>query len=121
VTMPMSVTASCTQLPVLKLQAYHVKGPGKLVASTMLQHLELHSCSIVTADGGAGPASWQQVFPGPGQLPHLTSLQLFDKEPKLRQADINHVMACFSNLKVLTLDNLQYSCAPALAQLPGLT
>jgi len=95
---PMSFLASCTQLQLLKLQAFNLQGPGSLVASTMLQHLELVSCTIAAADGAADPASWQQVFPGPGQLPHLTSLRLFFEEPALQQADIEGVVACCSNL-----------------------
>jgi len=105
----------------LKLQGFDLQGPGSLVASTMLQHLELDRCSIVAADGAVGPAGWQQVFPGPGQLPHLTSLQLLGEQTTQQQADIEGVVACCSNLKVLALDTLQDSCAPALAQLPGLT
>jgi len=121
VIMPMSFLASCTQLQHLRLQSYHLKGPGSLVASTMLQHLELYSCSISAADGAAGPVSWQQLLPGPGQLPHLTSLELVRMEPPLQQADIESAVLSSSNLKVLRLDRLCSSCAPALARLPGLT
>jgi len=120
-TMPMSFLARCTQLQFLKLLGYDFKGPGSLIASTTLQHLELLACTITAADGAADPASWQQVFPGPGQLPHLTSLRLFAEEPALQQADIDRVVACCCSLKVLGRDTLQSSLTPTLARLPGLT
>jgi len=60
----------------------------------MLQHLELDYCAVSSADGAAGPASWQQVFPGPGRLPHLTSLRLVHPEPALQHADMECVVAC---------------------------
>jgi len=113
VIMPMSFLARCTQLQSLKLWGYHLKGPGSLV-----QHLELRSCSITAANGAA---SWQQVFSGPGRLPHLTYLRLWAKNPPLQQADMDRVAEFCSNLQVLHLDTLQDSCAPALARLPGLT
>jgi len=121
VTMPMSFLASCMRLQFLKLLGYDLQGPGSLVASTTLQHLELVACSITAADGAADPVSWQQVFPGPGNLPHLTSLQMFAEEPALQQADIDRVVACCSSLKVLGRDTLQSSLTPTLARLPGLT
>jgi len=121
VIMPMSYLARCTQLQHFKLRDYYLKGPGSLVASTMLQHLELVGCSICAADRAAAPASWQQVFPGPGQLPHLTYLQLWPKEPAVQQADIAYLVECCSNLRVLELGTLEYDFAPALARLPGLT
>jgi len=121
VIMPMSYLASCTHLQHLKLHSFGLKGPGSLFASTMLQHLELDGCSIMAADGAADPASWQQVFPGPGQLPHLTSLHLFSEWPTLQQADLEDVVACCSNLQALVRVTLPSSFAPALARLPGLT
>jgi len=120
-TMCMSYLASCTHLQHLELQSYRFKGPGSLVASTMLQHLELFSCSIAAADGAAAPFSWEQIFPGPGQLPHLTSLELFYKQPPLQPADIEGAVVSATNLKVLRLDRLHSTCAPALARLPDLT
>jgi len=120
-TMPMSFLASCMQLQILKLHNLELTGPGSLVASTMLQHLELVGCTIAAADGAAGPVSWQQVFPGPGRLPHLTYLDLSRVQPALQQADLDRVVECCSSLKVLALDTLQDSFAPALAQLPRLT
>jgi len=120
-TMPMSYLASCTQLKILRLQGYELEGSGSLVASTVLQQLELKECSIFEADEAADPVSWHQVFPGPGRLPHLTSLGLFDEEPALLKADIKGLVACCSNLKDLGCDMLPRSCAPALARLAGLT
>jgi len=121
VIMPTSFLASCTQLQYLKLQGFEFTDPGSLVPSTMLQHLELHCCNIIAADGAADPVSWDHVFPGPGRLPHLTSLQLFSRKPALQQADIAAVVACCSNLQVLHLATLQDSFAPTLARLRGLT
>jgi len=118
---PLPLLAGCTQLGVLKLRGFTLSGPGSLVASTMLQHLELKHCSISAADGAAEPFSWQQVFSGPERLPHLTSLQLAGVQPALQQSDIGRLVACCSSLQVLGLDSLQDSSAPALAHLPGLT
>jgi len=123
-TMPMSFLASCTQLQFLKLQGFELKGPCSLMASTMLQHLEICGSILAAADGAADPATWQQVFPGPGQLPHLTYLQLWSEEPALESADLDHLVECCSNLRALHLDALvghAQTCAPALARLPGLT
>jgi len=41
----MSFLCSCTQLQVLRLWGFTLRRPGSLVASTMLQQLELKSCS----------------------------------------------------------------------------
>jgi len=129
-TMPMSFLAVCTQLQSLKLQGYDVddEGPGRrprlpgsLVASTILQHLEIVGCSIIAADGAADSVSWQKVFPGPGQLPHLTYLKLWHEERVLEQADIEAMVACCSNLKALCCNTLPSGFGPALARLPGLT
>jgi len=128
--MPMSYVASCKQLRVLSLHGFPLRGPGSLVASTLLQHLELSCCALnetspdgrTAADGAAEPVSWQQVLPGPGQLPHLTSLQLSSENPCLEQSDLEHmVAACCSSLQVLRLGTLQDSFAPALARLPALS
>jgi len=120
--MPMSFLASCTQLRVMTLWAIDLRGPGSLVASTMLQHLVLGGCGLSAADGVAGgPASWQQVFPGPGRLPHLTSLQLSCMRPDLQVVDIERVVACCSSLQALHLTTLQDSFVSALVQLSGLT
>jgi len=119
--MPMPFLTCCTQLQYLRLYGFELQGPGRLVASTMLQHLELNYCSIAAADWAADPVSWQQVFPGPGQLPHLTYLKLSRVEPALLQADIAALVVCSSSLKVLDCNTLPSGCGPALAQLPGLT
>jgi len=124
-TTPMSFLASCTQLQFLQLRSFQFKGGGSLVASTMLQHLQLDffGCrrTLAAADGAADPPSWQQVFPGPGQLPHLTYLRPWPARPALQQADMDRLVACCSNLQVLHLEALQDSFTPALARLPGLT
>jgi len=125
-TMPMSFLASCTQLRVLELCYLNVSSPGSLVAGTMLQSLKLHGCRLTAsaADGAAGPVSWQHVFPGPAQLPHLTSLRFEYLVPDPEQADIECIVACCSSLQVLYLDTRQPasgSFLSALAQLSGLT
>jgi len=122
--MPMSFLGSCTQLRVLALWMFEFGSPGSLVASTLLQHLELYDCGFVAADGAARPASWQQVFPGPGRLPHLTSLRLHTPAPDLQQADMECLVACCSSLQVLHLDVpkvLIDSLLSAMARLSGLT
>jgi len=91
-TMPMSLLGSCTQLFVLKLCSINLS-PGSLDAISMLQHLDVSHCRVSAADGAADPVSWQQVFPGPGRLPHLTSLRLIEPEPDLRHVDIECVVA----------------------------
>jgi len=119
--LPMSFLSRCTQLRVLSLHYLPLACPGRLVASTLLQHLELKSCSINAADGAAGPVSWQQVISVVGQLPHLTSLALRSAHPTLEQADIGCLVSCYSRLQVLSLDTLQDGFASALACLPDLT
>jgi len=119
---PVSLLASCTQLQLLEFWGVNLRGPGSLVASTMLQHLEFFDCRLGAADGAAGgPVSWQQVLPGPGRLPHLTSLELLMLQPDLQQGDMERVVACCSSLRALHLDTMQDSFASALAQLSGLT
>jgi len=122
--MPMSFVASCKELRVLSLRKFALTGSGRgsLVASTMLHHLDLDGCIITAADEAAGPVSWQQVFPGPGRLPHLTSLQLSGVGPSLQQSDVECMVAtCCNSLQVLQLSNLLDSFAPVLAGLPALT
>jgi len=119
-TIPISFLASCTQLQVLKLYDINLS-PGSMVASTMLQRLELDGCGVSAADAAADDASWQQVFPGPGRLRHLTSLMMGNPYPDLQQADIECVVACCSSLQVLHLQTLPDNSASALACLPGLT
>jgi len=117
-TLPMSVLANCTQLQVLKLNRINL-GPGSLVASSMLQHLELCYCEVSAADGAAEPVSWQQVFPGPGRLPQVTSLELQCLD--LQHADMECVVACCSSLQVLLLDTIPDIFPSALTCLSGLT
>jgi len=119
--MPMSYLERCTRLHVLELTTFSFTGPGSLVASTLLQHLKLCSCRISAADGAPDPVSWQQILPGPGRLPHLTSLQLNGVQPALQQADMEHLVGTCNNLQVLQLDTIQSNFAPALAQLAALT
>jgi len=121
ITMPMSFLVGCTQLQYLRLHGFNLQGPGSLVASTMLQHLELDNCIITAADGAADSVPWQHIFPAQGQLPHLTSLKVLSNQPPLQQADIEAVVACCSNLQALRCNTLPSSFPPELAHLPGLT
>jgi len=116
-TMPMSYLVACTQLQLLVLRGVNLSGPGSLVASSMLQHLELQRCRV----SAAGPVAWQQVFTGPGRLPHLTSLQLTGVLPDLQQVDMVRVVACCSSLQELHLTALYDSFASALTRLSGFT
>jgi len=119
--MPMSFLSSCTQLQVLCVSNVYLVLPGRLVASNLLQHLELKRCRVSAADGAAGPVSWQQLVSAVGQLPHLTSLALRSARPTLQQADIECVVECCTRLQVLHLDTLQDGCASTLTRLSGLT
>jgi len=119
--MPMSYLVDCAQLQVLKLRRIKLSSPSSLVASSMLQHLELQRCRVRSAHGAAGPVSWQQVFTGPGRLPYLTSLKLMHLTPILQYADMECVVACCSSLQVLDLGTPQDSVTSALTRLPGLT
>jgi len=122
----MPLLSSCTQLRVLALhrQRITVLGPGCLVASTMLQRLELVHCEFRGAGGATDSFRWQHVFQGPGQLPHLTSLK-FKAVPHSQQgqqqADVELMVKCCSSLRQLHIKDLPDSCAPALARLSGLT
>jgi len=118
--MPASFLGSCTQLQVLKLGDISLD-PGSLATSTKLQHVKLQGGLAHAAYGAADPVSWQQVFPGAGRLPHLTSLQFTGVHPDLQQADVEWVVACCSSLQVLHLETLPDNSASALACLSGLT
>jgi len=120
-TMPSSFLANCTQLRVLVLWDTNLSGTGSLLASSMLQRLELSHCRASAADGVTDPVSWQQIFPGPGRLPHLTSLKMTYLDPALQHADTECVVACCSSLQALHLGTLQDSVASALTCLSGLT
>jgi len=92
------------------------------VTSPLLQDLVFNWCSINSdVVGAAGPVSWQHIFPGPGQLPHLTSLQLPFTCPALQQADIECVVERCSNLQRFKLCDWTDPFATALMRLPGLT
>jgi len=116
--MPVSFLARCLQLRVLELVHCGLWGPGSLAANPLLQHLEIRRCHTTTADG---PGTWQQVFPGPGQLPHLTSLRAMQLRTTLTASDIQAVVACCSSLQVLQCDTFPDSAVCALAPLSGLT
>jgi len=118
--MPTSFLTSCTQLRMLRAAEVN-RGGLSNVPSTSLQHLQLYSCSIVAAAGAADPDPWQQVFPGPGRLPHLTSLQLSQVRPAPELAALERMLLCCSSLKVLQLDTLPSSTASELTGLSGLT
>jgi len=117
--------SSCTQLRVLSIHHQRITdlGPGSLVASTMLQRLEFIHCELRGAGGATDSFRVQHVFQGPGQLPHLTSLNLEGVRHKqgFRRADMELVVDCCSNLRELHLQFLPDSFAPALARLSGLT
>jgi len=113
-----SPNASISQLTALQQLDILTTTPTTLNA---LQHLELFSCKVSAAYGAADPVSWQQFFPGPGRLPHLTSLGLTCAAPYLRQADMECVVACCSNLQMLHLKDLPDCFTPALTRLSGLT
>jgi len=122
-TMPMSFLVGCTRLQVLELPSIgiNLSGPGSLVASSMQQHLELEDCRLSAADGAADLVSWQQVFPGPGRLPHLTTLKMTKLQPGLQHADIECLVACCSSLQTLHLETPQDSIPSTLTNLPALT
>jgi len=110
--MPISLLAGCTELRVLSLHNFFLLGPGSLVVSTMLQHLVLDNCLMA--------AIWQRVFPCPGQLPHLTSLQLTPERPEVLYEDIEHVVECCSNLQSLKLGAVDDHMCKFVARLTGL-
>jgi len=99
----MSQLLGCTQLHRLSLQQFGLLGPHSLVASSILQELHLRSCSLMIPEGPACVDPWQLVFPGPGRLPHLTSLLLMSVDPAPQQADLERLVACCSGLRVLAL------------------
>jgi len=113
-TLHMSQLSSCNQLRDLTLQRFHLVGPDSLAASSMLQELYLHDCTLSSPEGpaydlGTAGHSWQQVFPGPGRLPHLTSLELCSTDPAPQQADLERLVACCSGLRVLRLYSVELS------------
>jgi len=101
--------ASCTQLQCLWLSCFRLTGPGTLVASSMLQHLNLQECSLSSGGGvRAARSPWELLFPGPGQLPHLTALVFQHGSPELQQADVARLVACCSSLQRLELESDGY-------------
>jgi len=123
-TVPMSGLGSCTQLLDLALSNVDLiagLGPDSMLLPTTLQRLEMHNCWVSAPDDDTVPGSWQQVFSGPERLPHLTSLKMIDMDPDLQHADMECVVACCSNLKLLFLEPLRNSFTSALTRLPGLT
>jgi len=69
----------------------------------MLQELCLFACLLSNREGPAFVDPWQRLFPGPGRLPHLTSLELVSVAPSPQQADLERVVACCSGLQRLKL------------------
>jgi len=113
--------ASCTQLRCLSLCSFCLMGPGSLVASSMLQELKLQDCPL--SSGGEGPAAnspWEVLLPGPGRLPHLTSLVLRYGSQEPRHTDVERLVACCSGLLELQLDFLTDEKCSSLVQLTGL-
>jgi len=116
-----SYLASCKQLRYLSLGSFVWTGPGSLVASSMLQELDVWHCSLGNEeDGPAAVSPWERLFPGPGRLPHLTSLVLQVVGPDPQQAGIEQLVECCSGLRVLRLDSATDEQCSSLAQLTGL-
>jgi len=117
-----SSLASCTQLRCLSLCCFGLKGPGSLVASSMLQELDVQHCSLSSGDEGpAAMSPWEVLFPlGPERLPHLTSLVLRVLSPVPQQADVEHLVSCYSGLRVLHLQSVTDEQCRSWAQLTGL-
>jgi len=117
-----SSLASCTQLRCLSFCSFGLTGPGSLVASSMLQELDVQQCSL-SSSGDEGPAAmslWEVVFPGLGRLPHLTSLILGYVLPVPQQADVERMVACCSGLQRLQLNSVTDEQCRSLVQLTGL-
>jgi len=103
-----SYLASCTQLRRLSLQYFCFSGPGSLVVSSTLQELKLRDCRPLKFGHASrcarewNPVNWELVYPGPGRLPHLTSLVLLECA-HYQQADFEQLTACCSGLQMLQL------------------
>jgi len=122
----MSFFDGCPKLQKLELWRFHLSlrtdSPGSWVVSSTLQHPDLGSCSIIAAEGDAGPpVPWQQVFTAPGQMSLLTSLRFpcGPTTPPLTLADGDCMVECCSRLQVLT--GVSPDVVPALVRLPQLT
>jgi len=115
----MSCLATCTQLRCLSLNSFHVTGPGSLVASSMLQELDLVECRLGRDKRYfADMSSWKMLLPGPGRLPHLSSLAL--PAWGTGQEGVGRLVECCSALRVLQLDDVTDEQCSTLAQLTGL-
>jgi len=112
----------CTQLRCLSLSCFRLAGPGSLVASSLLQELDVQYCILSSGDNGpAAMSPWEVFFPlGPERLPHLTSLVLHGVSPELQQADVERLVACCSGLRELQLASVTDEQCSSLAQLTGL-
>jgi len=116
-----SYLASCTHLRQLSLNYFDLTGPCSLVASSMLQELYLEECNINDEDDWpADMPPWEVLFPGPGRLPHLTSLTLWSVSPAPQQADVERLVACCSGLQELQLESLTDEQCSSFVQLTGL-
>jgi len=115
--------ACSTELRRVSLSWLHLEGISSLVANSMLQHLALDNCNICDSVEAqlAGVTAWQQVFPGPGQLPHLTSLELTRVQPMLQDAGAESMVACCSSLQALHLAAVYASMLSTLVRLPAVT
>jgi len=117
--------ASCTQLRFLSLCFFSLAqgpaGPGSLVASSMLQELEVWHCSLSSGEGvHAAILPWEVLPPGPGRLPHLTSLVLRYLSSEPQQPDVERQVACCSGLRALHLQSVNDEQCRSLAQLTRL-
>jgi len=92
-----SALSGCSQLQKLSLQSLCLTRPGSLAACSMLQELDLN-CTFGTDSGPASLSRLEAVFPGPGQLQHLTSLVLQSVCPLPEHALL---VACCSCLQAL--------------------
>jgi len=119
--MPMWLLECCKQLQVLELCEVKFSPDSLADSCSTLQHMELLYCRLCASGEEDDPFTWQEVFSGPGQLPHLTSLQLADLKPDLQLADMECVVACCSTLQVLQLGIVPDNIASALGRLSGLT
>jgi len=96
--------SSCTQLRKLALTGFCLAGPGSLAANSMLKELHLCDCDLRNCDEArACQMDRWLLFPGPGRLPHLTSLTLCSADPAPEQADLQQLVACCSGLRRLEL------------------
>lgn len=95
----MSYLQHSTQLLQLQIEGLKLTGPGSLAACRNLQRLDLQYCKV---DPGALDAfPWALVFPGPGQLPQLTSVHVTSADPPWEVADLEQLVACCSSLQTL--------------------